>query len=282
MRMNQIRIAARRQSRAQLGEVLLHRHHLLAGHVAAALGEGLVLEKHRRHAGPLGRLHGPHHVVDIAEAGVEIDEHRQLHRGTDARVLADQLLPLQQADVGQAQQAAGDVYREVEQAAGQQGEQEDQQNADHAAHDGGADRLAAVGAGAHRHHQRRDAQDEGDGRHHDGTQALVRLLLLQQARDAAAGVRTRGYVSGYRGSPLGGLDLQIAAASAELTAAGVHFQPGVNEDLAATAIWGTQQVNMFEGAKYDGVYAMWYGKGPGVDRSGDVIKHGNVDRKSVV
>ena len=85
----------------------------------------------------------------------------------------------------------------------------------------------------------------------NGTQALVRLLLLQQARDAAAGVRTRGYVSGYRGSPLGGLDLQLAAAAAELTAAGVHFQPGVNEDLAATAIWGTQQVGLLPGAKVE-------------------------------
>ena len=109
----------------------------------------------------------------------------------------------------------------------------------------------------------------------NGTQALVRLLLLQKARDAAAGLRTAGYVSGYRGSPLGGLDQQLLGAQSQLNAAGVHFQPGVNEDLAATAIWGTQQVGLLPGARVEGVYALWYGKGPGVDRSGDPIKHGN-------
>ena len=109
----------------------------------------------------------------------------------------------------------------------------------------------------------------------NGTQALVRLLLLQKARDAAAGLRTAGYVSGYRGSPLGGLDQQLISAQSHLDAAGVHFEPGVNEDLAATAIWGTQQVGLLPGARVEGVYALWYGKGPGVDRSGDPIKHGN-------
>lgn len=108
-----------------------------------------------------------------------------------------------------------------------------------------------------------------------GTQALVRLLLEQHAVDAAAGRRTAGYVSGYRGSPLGGLDLQLNAARADLEAAGVRFLPGVNEDLAATAIWGTQQVGLLSGATVEGVYALWYGKGPGVDRSGDPLKHAN-------
>ncbi|HUO79828.1 MAG TPA: indolepyruvate ferredoxin oxidoreductase family protein [Steroidobacteraceae bacterium] len=108
-----------------------------------------------------------------------------------------------------------------------------------------------------------------------GTQALVRLPLAQRARDAAAGLNTAAYISGYRGSPLGGYDLQLNAAAARLAAAHVRFVPGVNEDLAATAIWGTQQVGLLPGARYDGVFAIWYGKGPGVDRSGDPIKHGN-------
>jgi indolepyruvate ferredoxin oxidoreductase len=108
-----------------------------------------------------------------------------------------------------------------------------------------------------------------------GTQALVRLPLMQSARDAGAGLHTAGYISGYRGSPLGGYDLQLGAAGARLAARHIRFAPGVNEDLAATAIWGTQQVGLLPGAKYDGVFAIWYGKGPGVDRSGDPIKHAN-------
>jgi len=108
-----------------------------------------------------------------------------------------------------------------------------------------------------------------------GTQALIRLLLLQRERDQRAGLNTAGFVSGYRGSPLGGLDQALWRAQKHLEAHHVKFQPGVNEDLAATAIWGTQQVGMFPGAKYDGVYGMWYGKGPGVDRCGDVFKHAN-------
>ncbi|MGH8741070.1 MAG: indolepyruvate ferredoxin oxidoreductase family protein, partial [Burkholderiales bacterium] len=108
-----------------------------------------------------------------------------------------------------------------------------------------------------------------------GTQALIRLLMLQRARDAAAGLNTAGFVSGYRGSPLGGLDQALARAGKHLEANHVVFQPGVNEDLAATAIWGTQQVTLFPKAKYDGVFGMWYGKGPGVDRCGDVFKHAN-------
>jgi indolepyruvate ferredoxin oxidoreductase len=108
-----------------------------------------------------------------------------------------------------------------------------------------------------------------------GTQALVRLLLLQRQRDALAGLNTAGYVSGYRGSPLGGLDQALWKAKQHLSDNQVIFQPGVNEDLAATALWGTQQVNLSQGAKHDGVFGMWYGKGPGVDRCGDVFKHAN-------
>ena len=108
-----------------------------------------------------------------------------------------------------------------------------------------------------------------------GTQAIVRLLLLQRQRDALAGLRTSGYVSGYRGSPLGGLDQALWSARAHLQRNEIVFQPGVNEDLAATAIWGTQQVNLFPGATRDGVFGLWYGKGPGVDRCGDVFKHAN-------
>ncbi len=108
-----------------------------------------------------------------------------------------------------------------------------------------------------------------------GVQALVRLLMLQRQRDSLAGLNTAGFVSGYRGSPLGGLDQALWKASKFLDRANVRFQPGLNEDLAATAIWGTQQVNLHAGAKVDGVFSMWYGKGPGVDRCGDVFKHAN-------
>ncbi|MBN8447702.1 MAG: indolepyruvate ferredoxin oxidoreductase family protein [Candidatus Accumulibacter sp.] len=108
-----------------------------------------------------------------------------------------------------------------------------------------------------------------------GTQALVRLPMLQRMRDEAAGLNTAGFVSGYRGSPLGGLDQALWKAKAHLEAKRIVFQPAVNEDLAATAVWGTQQLNLFPGAKHDGVFAMWYGKGPGVDRCGDVFRHAN-------
>ncbi|MES2355648.1 MAG: indolepyruvate ferredoxin oxidoreductase family protein [Pseudomonadota bacterium] len=108
-----------------------------------------------------------------------------------------------------------------------------------------------------------------------GTQALVRLPMIQRARDEAAGLNTAGFISGYRGSPLGGFDLALWKAKKYLEKYHIHFQPGVNEELAATAVWGSQQVNLYRGAKYDGVFAMWYGKGPGVDRCGDVFKHGN-------
>jgi len=108
-----------------------------------------------------------------------------------------------------------------------------------------------------------------------GTQALIRLPMLQRERDLKAGLNTAGYISGYRGSPVTQVDQTAWKAKQHLEAHKVHFHPGMNEDLAATAVWGTQQTNLFEGAKYDGVFAMWYGKGPGVDRCGDVFKHGN-------
>ena len=109
-----------------------------------------------------------------------------------------------------------------------------------------------------------------------GTQALVRLPMMQRQRDVAAGLNTACFISGYRGSPLGGFDRELWAAQPFVERNHIHFQPGVNEDLAATAVWGSQQVGLFPGAKYDGVFAMWYGKGPGVDRSGDALKHGNM------
>src|SRR6202521_2514637 len=108
-----------------------------------------------------------------------------------------------------------------------------------------------------------------------GTQALVRLPMIQRQRDLAAGLNTAGFISGYRGSPLGGLDQNLWHAKRFLEQHHIRFQPGINEDLAATAIWGSQQTNLFPGAKYDGVFGYWYGKGPGVDRTGDVFKHGN-------
>jgi indolepyruvate ferredoxin oxidoreductase len=108
-----------------------------------------------------------------------------------------------------------------------------------------------------------------------GIQALVRLALVQRRRDLAAGLNTAGFISGYRGSPLGGLDQALWKAAKHLEAHHVKFQPGVNEELAATAVWGTQQVHLIGESDYDGVFAMWYGKGPGVDRCGDVFKHMN-------
>ncbi|MGV0035429.1 MAG: indolepyruvate ferredoxin oxidoreductase family protein [Candidatus Azotimanducaceae bacterium WSBS_2022_MAG_OTU7] len=108
-----------------------------------------------------------------------------------------------------------------------------------------------------------------------GVEALVRLPILQHQRDLDRGLRTAGFISGYRGSPLGGVDQAMWRAQSFLDSHNIYFQPGVNEDLAATAVWGSQQVNLFEGAKYDGVFGLWYGKGPGVDRSMDVIKHAN-------
>ena len=102
-----------------------------------------------------------------------------------------------------------------------------------------------------------------------GTQALVRLALMQRRRDERAGANTAGYVTGYRGSPLGTVDMEFGRARATVDAHHIKFQAAVNEDLGAAAVWGTQQANLFPGATHDGVFAMWYGKGPG-------------DRKSVV
>jgi indolepyruvate ferredoxin oxidoreductase len=108
-----------------------------------------------------------------------------------------------------------------------------------------------------------------------GIQALVRLPLIQIARDRKAGLDTAGYISGYRGSPLGGYDLELQRAHSYLDAAGVVVRPAINEEMGATAIWGTQQLQLSPGAKKDGVFGIWYAKGPGVDRSGDVLKHAN-------
>src|ERR1700730_13030907 len=108
-----------------------------------------------------------------------------------------------------------------------------------------------------------------------GYQAIIRLTLMQKERDRRAGLNTAGYVSGYRGSPLGGLDQQVLRAKPFLDRHDLVFQPGINEDLAATALWGTQQAELRGEGKYDGVFGVWYGKGPGVDRTGDVFRHAN-------
>ena len=108
-----------------------------------------------------------------------------------------------------------------------------------------------------------------------GVQSLVRVLLEQARLDREAGLNTGGFVSGYRGSPLGGLDQELWRRAAFLEAAGVRFQPGLNEDLAATMVWGSQQVDAFPDARVQGVFGMWYGKGPGVDRSADALRCAN-------
>ena len=108
-----------------------------------------------------------------------------------------------------------------------------------------------------------------------GIQALVRLPMVQRQRDAAAGLNTGCFISGYRGSPLGGYDQQLWRAKQFLAKNHIHFTPGLNEDLAATSVWGSQQTTLFGDSNYDGVFGIWYGKGPGVDRCGDVFKHGN-------
>ncbi|MDO5657400.1 MAG: indolepyruvate ferredoxin oxidoreductase family protein [Paracoccus sp. (in: a-proteobacteria)] len=110
----------------------------------------------------------------------------------------------------------------------------------------------------------------------NGTQALVRLMLMQKARDRAVGLNTAGLVSGYRGSPLGGVDLQMMKSDKLLKANDILFQPGLNEDLAATSMWGSQQAELRGEGKFDGVFGLWYGKGPGVDRTGDVMRHANM------
>ena len=110
----------------------------------------------------------------------------------------------------------------------------------------------------------------------NGAQAVARLLLSQKERDRRAGLNTAGLVTGYRGSPLGGLDLQFARLKKEFKASDIHFEPGLNEELAATALWGAQQAEMRGEGRFDGVFGMWYGKGPGVDRCGDVFRHANL------
>ena len=110
-----------------------------------------------------------------------------------------------------------------------------------------------------------------------GVQALVRLPMLQKNRDAFAGLTTAGFISGYRGSPLGGYDQALWQAKKHLAAQNIQFVPGVNEELAATAVWGSQQLDLYpKGNKFDGVFGIWYGKGPGVDRCSDVFKHANM------
>ncbi len=113
-----------------------------------------------------------------------------------------------------------------------------------------------------------------------GTQAIVRLALMQKELDRRAGLNTAGFVSGYRGSPLGGLDQQMWRAGKLLEANDIVFRPGLNEDLAATAIWGSQQAEVRGEGRFDGVFGIWYGKGPGVDRSGDALRHANFDGTS--
>jgi len=109
-----------------------------------------------------------------------------------------------------------------------------------------------------------------------GPQAILRLMLMQSEKDRQAGLDTAGYASGYRGSPVGTVDNQFQAARKVLEPRNIVFQPGLNEDLAATACWGTQQAEMRGEGKHDGVFALWYGKGPGVDRTGDVFRHANM------
>lgn len=121
-----------------------------------------------------------------------------------------------------------------------------------------------------------DKYENNDGiAYMSGLQALTRIPLAQRRRDIAAGLNTAGFISGYRGSPLGGFDAQLWRAQKYLDELNITFKPGVNEDLGATAVWGTQQVNLHPDPKVDGVFGIWYGKAPGVDRSMDVIKHAN-------
>ena len=108
-----------------------------------------------------------------------------------------------------------------------------------------------------------------------GAQAIVRMLRMQRELDSQNGLNTGGFVSGYRGSPVGGLDLQFWKARQEFQQNDIVFQPGLNEELAATACWGSQQAELLGEGTKDGVFALWYGKGPGVDRSGDVFRHAN-------
>ena len=104
----------------------------------------------------------------------------------------------------------------------------------------------------------------------------MRLMIAQKERDRQAGINTAGYVTGYRGSPLGAVDFQMKRAGNVLPDNDITFQEGLNEDLAATALWGSQQAELRGEGRFDGVFGLWYGKGPGVDRSGDVMRHANM------
>ena len=115
----------------------------------------------------------------------------------------------------------------------------------------------------------------------NGTQALVRLMLGQKQRDEKLGLNTAGFVTGYRGSPLGAVDFQMRRASKELADSNIQFKEAINEDLAATALWGSQQAELRGEGLYDGVFGLWYGKGPGVDRSGDAMRHANMAGSSI-
>ena len=122
-----------------------------------------------------------------------------------------------------------------------------------------------------------DKYESREGRVHiTGSQALVRLAMMQCIRDRAAGLDTASYITGYRGSPMHNIDKELWSASRFLPGANIHFQPAINEDLAATAIWGTQQATAFGDCRHDGIFSMWYGKGPGLDRSMDAIRHGHM------
>ncbi len=121
-----------------------------------------------------------------------------------------------------------------------------------------------------------DVYNVSDGRIYlTGVQALVRLPIEQRRRDRAAGLKTGGFISGYRGSPLGGYDRALWGAKTLLDEHDIRFHPGLNEELAATAVLGTQQASVYPDFEYDGVFAIWYGKGPGLDRAGDALKHCN-------
>ena len=109
----------------------------------------------------------------------------------------------------------------------------------------------------------------------NGSQAIVRLMLMQRERDRRAGLNTGGYCTGYRGSPIAGLEGAMIRSKSILKKNDIVFNPGVNEDLAATALWGSQQAELRGDGKYDGIFGVWYGKGPGVDRTGDVFRHAN-------
>ena len=122
-----------------------------------------------------------------------------------------------------------------------------------------------------------DKYESREGRIHiTGSQALVRLAMMQCIRDRAAGLDTASYITGYRGSPMHNIDKELWSANRFLAGANIHFQPAINEDLAATAIWGTQQATAFGDCRHDGIFSMWYGKGPGLDRSMDAIRHGHM------